>query len=56
MYATKAEFILSTNEVKKSYLFSNTSEMQLRSIFPTDGPEVAVFSGYGINLRLALFK
>jgi hypothetical protein len=56
MHATKAEFILSTKEVKKNCLFLNTSEMQLKSIFPTDGPAVTVFSGCGISLRLVLFK
>jgi len=33
MNVTKAGFILSTKEVKMIYLFSNTSEIQLKSIF-----------------------
>lgn len=53
MHDIKAEIRLPTLKVSDDIaFFTKTLGMQMDMIFPADNPQVAVFSGYGLRLRL----
>jgi quercetin dioxygenase-like cupin family protein len=53
MTETRAEIRLPTQELRDDLpFFTKTLKMRLDSIYPADDPEVAVFSGHGLRLRV----
>ncbi|MEZ5911541.1 MAG: cupin domain-containing protein [Paracoccaceae bacterium] len=53
MSETKAEIRLPTQELRDDLpFFTKVLKMRLDMIYPADNPEVAVFSGHGLRLRL----
>ena len=49
----RAELRLPTNELRNDIpFFTNVLKMRLDMIFPTDDPQVAVFSGHGVRVRI----
>ena len=53
MQATTAEIRLPTQELRDDIpFFTTTLGMRLEMIYPADDPRIAVFSGYGLRLRV----
>jgi quercetin dioxygenase-like cupin family protein len=53
MSDTRAEIRLPTQELRDDLpFFTNVLKMRLDSIYPADNPEVAVFSGHGLRIRV----
>jgi len=53
MSVTKAEIRLPTHDVHEDIaFFTETLRMRMDMIFPADDPQVVVFSGYGVRLRI----
>ncbi len=53
MTETRAEIRLPTRELRDDLpFFTGTLKMRLDMIYPADNPEVAVFSGHGLRLRI----
>lgn len=53
MTETRAEIRLPTQELRDDLpFFTRVLKMRLDSIYPADDPEVAVFSGHGLRLRI----
>ncbi|MGB3278449.1 MAG: cupin domain-containing protein [Pseudorhodobacter sp.] len=53
MSEIRAEIRLPTNELRDDLpFFTKTLGMRLDSIYPADNPEVAVFSGFGLRIRV----
>jgi hypothetical protein len=53
MTETRAEIRLPTQELRDDLpFFTKVLKMRLESIYPADDPEVAVFSGHGLRIRL----
>jgi quercetin dioxygenase-like cupin family protein len=49
----RAELRLPTNELRNDIpFFTNVLKMRLDMIFPSDDPQVAVFSGHGVRVRI----
>ena len=53
MAEIRAEIRLATKELRDDIpFFTNTLKMRLDMIYPADNPQVAVFSGHGLRVRL----
>jgi quercetin dioxygenase-like cupin family protein len=53
MTETRAEIRLPTQELRDDLpFFTKVLQMRLDSIYPADDPEVAVFSGHGLRIRI----
>jgi hypothetical protein len=53
MTETRAEIRLPTQELRNDLpFFTKVLKMRLDSIYPADDPEVAVFSGHGLRIRI----
>ncbi len=53
MSETRAEILLPTHELRDDLpFFTKMLKMRLDSIYPADDPEVAVFSGHGLRIRI----
>ena len=53
MTGTCAEILLPTQELRDDIpFFTEALGMRLDTIYPADDPQVAVFSGHGLRLRL----
>lgn len=53
MTEIRAEVLIGTTELRDDIpFFTNTLKMQLDMIFPADNPQIAVFSGHGLRVRV----
>ena len=53
MQNIRAEVLLSTKELRDDIpFFTKVLGMRMDEIFPADDPKVAVFSGFGLRVRI----